>query len=149
MEVPRLLIIGQRGWEAEDVFRVLDTNKSLRGHVVELTSCSDEEIAQHLASARALLFPSNAEGYGLPLIEALGLGSPVIASNLPVFREIGQDVPLLLDARDEGAWEAAILDFAQSRSVLREEQLRRLQSFRLPTWAEHFEAIENWLSAIG
>lgn len=50
--------------------------------------CSDEDLACYLSGAKALIFPSFDEGYGLPLIEALSLGIPVIAGNLPVFHEI-------------------------------------------------------------
>jgi len=147
-KAPRLLIIGQRGWEADEVFRILDGNQALRGHVVELKGCSDRETAQLLASARALLFPSKAEGYGLPLIEALALGTPAIASDLQAFREIGQGVPLLLDPADETAWEAAILDFAQPKSAARAEQVRRLENFQAPTWETHFRLVEEWLATI-
>jgi glycosyltransferase involved in cell wall biosynthesis len=145
-EAPRLLIIGQRGWEADEVFRILDTDHSLTDHVIELNACSDEDLLSHLASATALLFPSAAEGYGLPVVEALGAGVPVIASDLPVFREIGQGIPMLLDAEDESSWEAAIVDFAQSKSAARAEQLQRLAGFRPPTWSDHFEAVEHWLA---
>ena len=148
-KAPRLLVIGQRGWEAEKVFNILDHEEKLKGHVVELNRCSDRDLARHLASARALLFPSKAEGYGLPLVEALGMGSPVIASDLPAFREIGQGVPLLLDPSDEEAWESAILDFAQPKSAARAEQLKRLEDFRAPTWSDHFQLVEQWLNSIG
>ena len=46
-----------------------------------------------LTRARALLMPSFAEGFGMPVIEALQLGTPVIATDLPVFREIAGDIP--------------------------------------------------------
>ena len=144
---PRLLIIGQRGWEAEQVFNRLDNDEKLRGHVVELNHCSDEELSAHVSSARALLFPSQAEGYGLPLIEALGLGAPVIASDLPVFRETAGDIPTYLDPHDRDAWEAAILDYSAD-TVRREEQLRRMKSFRLPDWDSHFEKVEAWLRSL-
>jgi glycosyltransferase involved in cell wall biosynthesis len=147
-QAPQLLIIGQRGWEADEVFRILDEDKTLRGHVIELNRCSDEEMAGHLTSARALLFPSKAEGYGLPLVEALALGVPVIASDLPAFREIGQGIPLLLDPTDEEAWEKAILDFSQPTSAARAGQLHRLRSFRARTWNDHFRAVEEWLATI-
>jgi glycosyltransferase involved in cell wall biosynthesis len=145
---PCLLIIGQRGWEAEEVFRLLDHSEKLRGHVVELNRCSDEELARHLGSARALLFPSRAEGYGLPLIEALGLGVPAIASDLPVFREIAGDVPVYLDPLDRPSWEAAILEYADAQSTARDEQLRRIKSFRSPDWESHFAAVERWLRVL-
>jgi glycosyltransferase involved in cell wall biosynthesis len=147
-KAPRLLIIGQRGWEAEDVFGILDGEAALRGHVVEINRASDLEIASRLESSRALLFPSNAEGYGLPLVEALALGVPVIASDLPVFREIGQGVPLLLDPADESGWEAAILDYARPESAGRAAQLARMKTFQPPNWPAHFRAVDEWLQTL-
>ena len=143
---PRLLIIGQRGWEAEPVFARLDRDESLRGHVVELNHCSDMELAAHIAGARALLFPSFVEGYGLPLIEALAAGVPVIASDLPVFREIGAEIPEFLDPHNDAAWEAAIMDYAETGSDAREEQLAAHQvipASRLGMTTS--QSVEGWL----
>ena len=148
-EAPRLLIIGQRGWEAEEVFDRLDNDAKLRSYVTEIDRCPDEELTRHLASARALLFPSFIEGYGLPLVEALGIGVPVIASELPVFREIAGDIPLYLDARDEAGWEAAIRDYADGNSASRDAQLKRMEGFRVPSWQDHFDKVETWLSSLG
>jgi glycosyltransferase involved in cell wall biosynthesis len=143
---PRLLIIGERGWEAEGVFRLLDGSEKLRRHVIELGGCSDAEMGRHLASARALLFPSFVEGYGLPMTEALGAGVPVIASDLPVFRELCGSVPDYLASRDESAWEAAIVDYARPDSAARAAQLERMQNFTPPDWTTHFKKVEAWLA---
>ena len=148
MNAPRLLVIGQRGWECEQVFDLLDRSEALRGVVVEVGHCSDTELNGHLAAARALLFPSLAEGYGLPLVEALSAGTPVIASDLPVFREIGQGVPDLLDPLDGPAWEQAILSYAGNDSAAREAQIVRLAGYRAPTWDEHFERVDAWLATL-
>jgi glycosyltransferase involved in cell wall biosynthesis len=148
-DTPQLLIIGQRGWEADPVFDQLDRSAKLRGHVVELNQCSDTEIARHLRSARALLFPSIVEGYGLPLVEALGAGVPVIASDLPVFREIAGDRPDYLDPRDETAWERSIIDYASDASEARSVQLRRIAGFRPPSWSDHFARVEDLLRTLG
>lgn len=147
-QAPCLLIIGQRGWEADRVFERLDNDPKLRGHVIEIDRCTDNQLARHLASARALLFPSFVEGYGLPLVEALGLGVPVIASDLPVFREIGGDIPAYLAPRDESAWETAILDYADPISPARAAQLKRMNGYRAPSWHDHFERVEAWLSSL-
>jgi glycosyltransferase involved in cell wall biosynthesis len=146
---PRLLIIGQRGWEAEDVFEKLDRDTKLRGHVIELNDCSDADLARHMASARALLFPSLAEGFGLPLVEALGSGVPVIASDVPVFREIGGDIPKFVHATASADWVAAILDYAQDDSASRGAQIERMQGFRAPTWDDHFKTVEAFLATLG
>lgn len=145
---PRLLIIGQRGWKAEPAFEILDRHGMLRGHVAEVSDCSDREVAEHLSNARALLFPSHAEGFGLPLVEALALGVPVIASDLPVFREIGQHVPTLVNSDDRDAWEAAIVDYARPESAARAAQLSRLPQFHPFDWPSHFRLVENWLASL-
>ncbi len=148
-ETPKLVIIGQRGWEARPVFDLLDHNEKLREHVVELNSCPDEQLADYLSSARALLFPSIIEGYGLPLIEALASGVPAIASDLPVFREICGDIPTYLGPFDASGWRGAILDYARSDSSLRNAQLRRMNAFRATNWDAHFHSVEAWLSTLG
>jgi glycosyltransferase involved in cell wall biosynthesis len=145
---PRLLVIGQRGWECERVFDLLDRSEILRGAVVEISHCTDAELNSHLATATALLLPSLAEGYGLPLVEALGAGTPVIASDLPVFREIGQGVPDFLDPLDGAAWERTILAYAAEDSTPREAQIGRLSSYRAPTWNDHFDRVDRWLATL-
>jgi glycosyltransferase involved in cell wall biosynthesis len=147
-DAPRLLVIGQRGWKAEQACQILDEDASLRAHVTEIGGCSDEELSAHLTGARALLFPSMVEGFGLPLVEALSLGVPVIGSDLPVFREIGQGVPAFLDPLDAVSWEKAVLDYARENSVHRAEQLSRLKTFHSPTWRDHFDLVQPWLETL-
>jgi glycosyltransferase involved in cell wall biosynthesis len=145
---PRLLIIGQRGWECDEVFKLLDRSELLKGAVVEISDCDDEALVDHLCGARALLFPSLAEGYGLPLVESLRLGVPVIASDLPVFRELAGEVPDYLDPRDQSAWERAIISYAHDPSQARASQLDRLKAFRAPTWGSHFATVDPWMTEL-
>lgn len=145
---PRLLVIGQRGWEADPVFELLDGSEKLRGYVIELSRCSDEELAGYLASARALLFPTQSEGFGLPLVEALGAGVPVIASALPALREIGGDIPTYLDPDGWHEWEAAILDYSRPDSTERQLQLKRMNGFKTPDWNTHFDKVEQWFESL-
>lgn len=147
-KAPKLVIIGGRGWEADPVFDLLDRSDKLRVHVTELNNCSDKELGAHLASARALLFPSLTEGYGLPLVEALTLGVPVIASDLPVFREIGGDIPTYLSPDDGVGWETAVLDYANKNSESRALQLKRMRGFQAPSWKSHFDKVERWLESL-
>ncbi len=145
---PRLFIVGQRGWECEQVFDLLDNDHRLSNFVIEISRCNDEELAHYLANARALLFPSFIEGYGLPLVEALQAGTPVIASDLSVFREIAGDVPDYLASVDEPAWQRAILDYATQQSAARNAQLKRLADYKAPTWDDHFAAVDSWLGTL-
>ena len=144
---PMLVIIGQRGWKAEAAVAMLDDQRELEGHVLELGRCDDEELAGWLLGAKALLMPSFVEGFGLPVIEALQLGTPVIASDLPVYREIVGDIPTYVDPLDQLAWERAIADYAGDCSE-RTRQVRAMRGYRAPDWDTHFGRVEDWLSGL-
>ncbi len=140
--VPRLFLIGQRGWETENAIDLLERCPALRGVVFERKNVPDDEAARLVQGAQALLLPSFAEGFGFPLVEALALGVPVLCSNLAALRENGGDVPEYLDPLDGLGWRSAVIDYAQPASPRRAAQLRRLSGWRAPSWQDHFVAVE-------
>lgn len=144
---PLLLVIGRRGWRAEEITARLDALGPLENHVRELSNCGDEELARLIRGARAMLMPSQVEGFGLPVIEALHSGTPVIAADLPVYREIVGDLPTYLAANDAGAWADAVAAFADGGAE-RQRQLQAIADYRAPTWAEHFVRVEPWAEAL-
>lgn len=146
-QAPELIVIGQRGWEAADAIAILDDPGLLRDHVHELAGCDDERMAELLAGAQAMLMPSFVEGYGLPVVEALQQGVPVIASDLPVFREIAGDIPTYLDPTDRSAWEKAVLDHL-GEGVERTRQLRAIGNFHAPQWTDHFKLVDKFLAKV-
>jgi len=147
-EAPRLVVIGQRGWECENVVDVLERCLPLRGVVLELNRCSDHELAGYLHHAQALLMPSFAEGYGLPVVEALAAGIPVIASDLAVFHEVAGDVPEYADPLDGPRWVELVLQYSCAESSSRRAQLARLTKYRPATWAEHFCIVDEFVQRL-
>jgi len=145
---PQLVIIGQRGWECEQAVDMLERCEALRGHVIELPRCDDGHLRAYLANARALLFPSFVEGYGLPLVEALGHGTPVIASDLAVFRELAGDIPDFLSPVDGLGWMRMIEAYALADSPERTAQIARMSGWTAPTWEAHFAKLDHWLKQI-
>ncbi|HTY49545.1 MAG TPA: glycosyltransferase family 1 protein [Steroidobacteraceae bacterium] len=145
---PRLYIIGSRGWENEQVVDMLERSHRLRGAVQECGGVSDAEVGAILCQARALLLPSFAEGFGLPLAEALASGVPVICSDIPPFRELGRDVPEYLDPMDLPAWLNMVAAYSQPGAPRRAAQLERLANWRAPSWSDHFEAVEGLLQEL-
>lgn len=133
-DAPKLLVIGQRGWECDDVIDALARSKD----VIHRTACSDAELVTALHHAQALLLPSFAEGFGIPIVEALSMGVPVIASDLAVFREFAGDAPLYLDPGNADAWAHAIKGFAR----------RPVTGYRAPTWAGHMAAVERFMEEL-
>lgn len=104
---PRLVLIGRYGWENEAVLDHLERSPNLRGLVHQAANLPDQALAELIRGARALLAPSAVEGFDLPAVEASALGVPLIASDIPVHREL---VPhaLLIDPLDGPGWVSAL-----------------------------------------
>ncbi|MCX6072955.1 MAG: glycosyltransferase family 1 protein [Campylobacterales bacterium] len=145
-ETPILVIIGQRGWECENVIDLLDRCDKLKNYVIEIPRCSDEMLSAYLHHTCALLFPSFVEGYGMPLAEALSIGVPVLASDLGVFREIAGDIPEYIDSLDGKRWKEMIIEYARSNSSKRQDQIERIKKLELPTWEYHFNQVDNLIT---
>jgi glycosyltransferase involved in cell wall biosynthesis len=139
--IPKLVLIGRRGWENENVLDMLDRCPALRGHVIEAARMPDGDVEDLITGARALLLPSFAEGYGMPIAEALNLRVPVLCSDLPAHREVGGTAPEYLDPLDGSAWLAAIDDYASANSVRRRLQQQRVRRWRACSWEEHLEIV--------
>jgi glycosyltransferase involved in cell wall biosynthesis len=137
---PKLVLVGQTGPLTGDLLAPLAGDPGLAAHVEHRPACTDNDLAALIRHARALLMPSLAEGFGLPVVEALQVGTPVIASDLPVFREIGQGAARLVDPADRPGWSDAILAALQ-------EPARRMEGFTMPRWPEHFHVVERFIAA--
>jgi glycosyltransferase involved in cell wall biosynthesis len=89
-DLPQLVLVGPGGWGER-----LDTGGLPPGLVVRLGGQPEDRLQALVAGARALLYPSRYEGFGLPVLEAFACGTPLIASDLPTTREIlGADADL-------------------------------------------------------
>ena len=86
-----LCIIGGYGWKSEKLIERINNHPNLDKNLTWFSDLNDTELSHCYNNAKALIFPSIIEGFGLPLIEALHYGCPVMASDIPVFREIGGD----------------------------------------------------------
>ncbi|MFW2446046.1 MAG: glycosyltransferase family 4 protein [Qipengyuania pacifica] len=137
-DVPRLLVIGRRGWENEQIVDMLERCPSLGPVLEEVNGCGDSDLAAAIRGARALLMPSFAEGFGMPIAEALSVGTPVIASDIEAHREIGGNAPDYLDPLDGPGWERTVLDHTHD-GPMRRAQLTRVAAWQEPDWDSHME----------
>jgi glycosyltransferase involved in cell wall biosynthesis len=113
--LPGLHIIGRRGWEDASVLRRLDALKARIPEVCEHGGLPDPARAALVAGARALLFPSLAEGYGLPPLEALALGVTPVCAPLPVYRETLGDSAVYAHTDDMYQWVRIVDDMATAK----------------------------------
>jgi glycosyltransferase involved in cell wall biosynthesis len=114
---PLLVMAGPAGGDETSILRDIGALQ-LQERVVRLGPVDDSVLAGLYRGALALCFPSIAEGFGLPVLEALGAGVPVIASDLPALREVGGDAALFVPVGNEEAL-ARALDAVASDSRLR------------------------------
>ncbi len=102
----------------------------LQRRVLRLGYIPEAQLAGLYAAATAVVYPSRYEGFGLPIVEGLAAGVPVVASDLPVFREVGGDEVVLFDPVDSASIASALecalsLDSGQAARERRRDQSRK------------------------
>lgn len=107
----RLVIVGKPGWMLENLVGRLRRHSENGRRLFWVEQASDELLEELYAACTCLIAASHGEGFGLPLIEAARHGLPVIARDIPVFREVAGDGAFFFDARDPEGLAAAIRDW--------------------------------------
>lgn len=112
----RLVIIGARGWLSDDILRRMSGHAELGTRLFVFHDLNDGELGHAYGHGAALICSSFGEGFGLPIIEALAHGLPVLASDIPVFREAGGEhcEYFALDGPESLA--SAVMDFHGERT---------------------------------
>jgi glycosyltransferase involved in cell wall biosynthesis len=143
---PKLIVVGARGWENENILDLLERCPGIRDHVIEAPGLSTPSLKRLIDNARAVLMPSFAEGYGLPVAEALTAGTPVLASDLLSLRAMRGSAITWLDPLDGLGWLAAIRRLSEaSAHWTQTEPVRPLSAFASEPY---FRRVEAFLSAI-
>lgn len=132
-----LNIIGKAGWETESFMNRLRSHPTAAGKLSWRSNVDDKELSQAYADCDALVAASFGEGFGLPLVEALRNARPVIASDIPVFREVTEG-NALVDFFDVGC--PLSLAKAIRRLLTREPQPLNFRPF---SWSQSAAELRN------
>lgn len=129
--VLHLVVAGARGWREQAIFQAVQ-RLGLEQAVYFPGFIDDEDLPAVYGGALCFVFPSLYEGFGLPILEAMGCGTPVITSNTSAMPEVAGDAALLVDPYDVEGIATAMATVAHSASLrecLRQKGLARAQRF--------------------
>jgi glycosyltransferase involved in cell wall biosynthesis len=134
----RLILAGMRGFHADKIDGLIE-ELGLRESIQVTGWVSREELYSLYARARAFVYPSTFEGFGMPVLEAMAAGIPVACSDIPPLREVAEDAALFFDPLDEDGIASAI-ERLMSDETLRERLARSGSERARPfTWKRSAE----------
>ncbi|MBN3960647.1 glycosyltransferase family 1 protein [Nostoc sp. NMS8] len=119
----QLILIGKKGWKYEPIFAAIE-NSPWANQIHHLNYLSNELVALFYSKADVFVYPSHYEGFGLPVLEAMTLGAPVISSNTSSIPEVTGDAAILVDPNNPIQLGEAILKVI-SDSQLRQELINK------------------------
>ena len=131
MSEPQLVLAGQKGWLSEEIFAQV-RKLGLEDRVILTGYVPDADLTGLLSGALAFVFPSLYEGFGLPVLEAMACGTPVICSSVSSLPEVGGDAALQIDPLDTEALAEAmhqVITDVGLRTTLVERGYEQVQRF--------------------
>jgi len=97
------IMIGRRGWKTQELIKRIESHKLYNKRVFLLENVDDNSLIYAYKNAKALIFASHIEGFGLPIVESLYYKLPVIASNTPIHKEIGKECISYFDPKEKNS----------------------------------------------
>lgn len=147
LTTPRLVFAGKTGWMVEDLMQMLANTGNLDGHIVVLPHATDAELARLYQGCLFTVFPSFAEGWGLPVTESLSFGKPCIASRATAIPEAGGGLIRSFDPEDGNEAFRVIRDTLADRAGLAAWEADIARDFRSSSWDDTAAALLQTLSA--
>jgi len=137
----QLVLAGSLGYGSAEILARIERSPA-RGRISILGYVSPDELARWYSRAMIFAFPSLDEGFGMPVLEAMAAGTPVVASARSALPEVAGDAAILVDPEDTGAIGAALRLLAGKEDLRRDLAGRGMERARLFTWEK--AARETW-----
>ncbi len=131
----KLVLAGGKGWYYDTIFTAVNS-LGLTGEVLFPGFVPSAELPDWYRGAEAFVYPSMFEGFGLPVLEAMACGTPVICSQAASLREVAGTAALTLPAADEGAWVNAMHLLCDQPAMAAELRLRGLEQAAKFSWPQ-------------
>ncbi len=142
--MPHLVVAGATGWQGHQIRDGMQRSGAVSANIHIVSGLSTPALKRLISGARALLMPSFIEGFGLPVVEAASVGTPVVASDIPAHREVAHPATVFVDPIDGPGWEKAILRFMDDNAA----PTRLSRDFSPYTWSEYFASLSAFIRMI-
>jgi Glycosyltransferase len=129
-----LVIVGRKGWGYEDICDELSNFSSLRERIIITGYVANEDLAALYSGAVAFVFPSLYEGFGLPPLEAMQCGVPVITSNTSSLPEVVGDAGIMLSPADADALCQSMLEIYRKPSLQKTMSMKAIEQAKKFSW---------------
>ena len=132
LENLRLVLVGPKGWDYDHIFAAMSESEKISDYVIFTDFVADEDLSPLYSGALAFIYLSLYEGFGLPPLEAMQCGTPVITSNTSSLPEVVGDAGKMFDPMDADGICQAIVDVyscPELRSTMRQRSLERAKLF--------------------
>ncbi len=146
----QLVLAGNKGWNYDHIFREIDGAEAFKDTIKVTGYVANEDLAALYSGALAFVFPSLYEGFGLPPLEAMQCGVPVIVSNTSSLPEVVGDAGVLLDPKDADGLCGALLRLYEDADLRADLAARSLERATLFSWRRCAEDTVNaYKTALG
>ncbi len=128
-----LVIVGKKGWQYAEIFQTLE-HSGIQERVIFLDYVPETDLPFLYNAADLFVYPSLYEGFGLPVLEAMACGVPVITSNVSAMPEMAGDAGLLVDPRNTDEWADAMQLVLTDRALHDKLAYKGLERSKLFSW---------------
>lgn len=132
-KVPKLILAGKKGWFYKEIFQTVE-KLGIKKRVKFLGYVADRDVPLLIAGAKCFLFPSLYEGFGLPPLEAMACGVPVVTSNTSAIPEVVGDAAVLIEPDQVESIQQGILQVMERESLQKQMVEKGIQQARKFNW---------------
>jgi len=144
-----LVLVGAKGWDFDSIFEEIAASPKIRDRIIVTGYVADEDLAPLYSAAMMFVYPSFYEGFGLPPLEAMQCGIPVITSNTSSLPEVVGEAGVMVDPQDADELCQAMLNIYNSAEIRKEMSLDSLEQAKKFSWKRCAdETIETYKLAI-
>ncbi len=144
-----LVLVGAKGWDFDSIFEEIAASPKIRNRIIVTGYAADEDLAPLYSGAMMFVYPSFYEGFGLPPLEAMQCGIPVITSNTSSLPEVVGEAGIMVDPQDADELSQAMLKIYNSADIRQKmsfDSLAQAQQFSWKRCAE--QTIDTYKAAM-